>query len=184
VLIHAGASGVGIASILLSKLKNCKVIVTVGSDEKAELCKKYGADYAINYKTESFPDLVKKYTDDKGVSVLLDPVGSDYWEKNIQSLGSDGRYVLIGFLSGPKAPSFNMTPILVKRLKIIGTTLRSRPLDYKIELTQRVAELFPLFGEGKLKSVVDKVFSWDRASDAHQYVRENRNVGKVVITIN
>eukprot|EP01098_Paradermamoeba_levis_P005374 TRINITY_DN2269_c0_g1_i2.p1 TRINITY_DN2269_c0_g1~~TRINITY_DN2269_c0_g1_i2.p1 ORF type:complete len:419 (-),score=120.91 TRINITY_DN2269_c0_g1_i2:42-1160(-) len=181
-LIHAGASGVGSAAIQLAKMKKSRVIVTAGSDDKVEFCKKIGADLAINYKTQDFVHEVMKFTENKGVSVLVDCVGADYWEKNLQCLGLDSHFVVIGFLSGTKANSFNMAPILGKRITIHGTTLRSRSLAYKEKLTQDfVQTCLQLFVEGKLVPVVDKVFDWSQATDAHRYVRENKNLGKVVL---
>jgi len=185
ILIHAGASGVGCAAIQLVKQHHPdnKVIVTAGSAEKTEFCRKLGADLALNYKEQNWKDEIQNYTNGKGVDILLDFVGAPYWNDNIASLGMDGVMVFLGSLGGTQVSQpFDMGPILRKRLQIKGSTLRSRSLEYKQKLTQELSQfLLPRLQDGRLTGVVDKVFDWKEVASAHQYMSDNKNTGKIVL---
>ena len=132
VLIHAGASGVGTAAIQLAKhIINAKVIVTAGSKRKLDFCKELGADVVINYKEQSFDKEVLEATNGNGVDLILDFIGADYWNKNINSIKVDGRLVLIGILGGVEVEKLNLLSIISKRIQIIGTLLSPRSNEYK-----------------------------------------------------
>ncbi len=122
-LIHGGSSGIGTMAIQLAKAFGSKVIVTVGSQDKADACLKLGADHAINYKTEDFVAGVKTATNNAGANVILDMVGGEYIERNYDAAAIDGRVVQIAFLGGPKA-NVNFAKLMVKRLHHTGSTLR------------------------------------------------------------
>ncbi|SFI86073.1 NAD(P)H-quinone oxidoreductase [Thermoflavimicrobium dichotomicum] len=184
VLIHAGASGVGSAAIQLAKSIGAYSIVTVGSEKKKEFCLNLGANHAINYKQGPFLPEVMKYTDGKGVHLILDFVGAPYWEQNLESLQTDGRLVLIGTLGGTKLKETSIQKILMKRLQITGTTLRSRSVDYKAHLTKDFAAYaLPLFESGELKPVIDRIYSWHDVKEAHLYMETNQNMGKIILNI-
>ncbi len=181
-LIHAGASGVGTAAIQLALDAGARAIGTAGSDEKAAFCAELGA-IAINYKEQDFLAEVKKVSDGQGVDVILDPVGGSYLSRNIEALRRFGRLVNIGLLGGAKG-ELNMGHVLGKRLHIVGSTLRTRPLAEKIAITRRFeAEVWPKFTDGRLRPIVDTVFPITEAQAAHEYVQANRNIGKVILEI-
>ncbi|MEM7335771.1 MAG: NAD(P)H-quinone oxidoreductase [Chloroflexota bacterium] len=182
-LIHAGASGVGTAAIQLARAVDAVPFITAGSETKLARCRELGAELAINYKTDDFLTLVKGATDGIGVDVILDPVGGSYLERNIKALSRFGRLVNIGLLGGVNG-EINMALLLINRLKIVGSTLRSRPPAEKISITKKFESGFwPLLKEGTLKPIVDSTFSIRNAQEAHQYVRENKNVGKVILRV-
>jgi putative PIG3 family NAD(P)H quinone oxidoreductase len=182
VLIHAGASGVGTAAIQIVKALGAKAYITAGSDEKIQRCLKLGADLGINYKTESFDARLLAETEGTGVHMILDLVGASHWEKNIRSLAIGGRLLLVG-LSGGRKAELDMGPLLSKRITVIGSTLRSRPLQEKVALVEDFTRrAIPLFTEGRLKPVIDKSFPFEQVADAHRYIEKQTNFGKVVLT--
>lgn len=184
ILIHGGASGIGTSAIQLAKtLKNTNVIITAGSEEKCNFCKSLGADITINYKEENFKEKVLKSSRKGGVDFVLDFIGKNYFQHNIDVLREDGTMVLLAMLSGSKVDNINIAPILFKRLSIKGTTLRARSLEYKTKLVEEFSEKFlPMFETGELKVIVDKEFSWQQSPEAHTYMEENKNKGKIVLT--
>jgi len=183
VLIHAGASGVGTAAIQLARKVDATVFVTAGRDDKLKRCRELGADLAINYKEKDFLEKVLDATDGKGVDVILDPVGGNYFERNIKALSKFGRLVNIGLLSGGRA-EVDMSPILRNRLRITGSTLRNRPPSEKIQITQQFESGFwHLFKSGDLKPIIDATFPIRQAQKAHEYVAQNQNIGKVILLI-
>ncbi|MEM7798711.1 MAG: NAD(P)H-quinone oxidoreductase [Chloroflexota bacterium] len=184
ILIHAGGSGVGTAAIQLARETGATPFVTAGSQAKLDACQALGAQLMINYKEADFQEAVADATGGEGVNLILDPVGGAYLQKNISSLSRHGRMVVIGLLGGIKG-ELNIAQVLIKNLKIKGSTLRARPLSEKIEITQGfLSRFWPLFLDGTLKPVVDRTFPLNEAQAAHQYVAENRNTGKVVLMVN
>jgi len=184
ILIHAGASGVGTASIQLARESGAKIIITASS-EKHYICKELGAEILIDYKTQSFKDVVMKTTNKYGVDVIIDFIGADYFQDNIDCLTRDGRLILLATLSGGKVKEFDIRNILTKRLKIIGSTLRSRPLDYQIKLTKEFKDFaYEKIISGRIKPVIDKVYDWTEVSEAHKRMEENKNIGKIILRIN
>jgi len=183
VLLHAGGSGVGTAGIQMAREAGADVYVTAGSQAKLTACRELGARLAIDYKTQDFFEAVMKATDGKGVDLILDPIGAAYLDRNLKLLKVNGRLVNIGLLSGSTA-ELNLGAVLGKSLRIIGTRLRARPLAQKISITQKFKERFwPLLEAGRLKPVIDKIFPITEARAAHAYVRQNRNIGKVVLEV-
>ncbi len=183
VLIHAGASGVGTAAIQLANAAEATVFVTAGSDEKLMACRRLGAELAINYKQENFLERVLAATQDQGVNLILDPVGGSYLERNIKALKRFGRLVNIGLLGGSHG-EMNMGLILGKRLRIIGSTLRTRSPAEKIKITEQFQSgYWPLLRSGELKPIIDTQFPIENAQQAHEYVRQNKNIGKVILTV-
>ena len=184
VLIHAGASGVGTAAIQIAKEIGANVFVTA-SAAKHETCLQLGAEKAIDYKSEKFDKKILEYTNGKGADVIVDFISGPYFKQNLDSLNVDGRLILLATLGGGQVDEFDMRKILVKRLSIIGSTLRSRTLDYQIKLTKEFSSFaLERFKDGKLKPVIDSVFNWDEAAKAHKYMEENKNIGKIVLNIN
>jgi NADPH2:quinone reductase len=183
-LIHGGSSGIGTMAIQLAKALGSKVIVTVGSKDKADACLKLGADHAINYKTEDFVEATKKATDGAGADVILDMVGGDYIDRNYDAAAVEGRIVQIAFLSGtPKAPA-NFAKLMVKRLHHTGSTLRPRSNADKAAMVAAIeANVMQLLREGRIKPLIDSTFPLERAADAHRRMETSEHIGKIVLAV-
>lgn len=186
VLIHAGGSGVGTAAIQLAKqLGQAKVITTAGSKKKLDFCQSIGADVCINYKEQNFAEEVLKATNHQGVDLILDFVGASYWSKNLASIKVDGRWVLIGSLGGSEVEKINLMDLMLKRIQLTGTLLTPRSDAYKTALTADFSsKTLELFAGNKLHPIVDHVFSLDQIQQAHEYMEDNKNIGKIIIKVN
>jgi NADPH2:quinone reductase len=182
-LVHGGSSGIGTMAIQLAKAFGSKVIVTVGSKEKAEACRKLGADHAINYKTQDFVAEVKTVTSGAGVEVILDMVGGEYVERNYDAAAIDGRVVQIALLGGPKA-NVNVAKLMVKRLHHTGSTLRPRSNTDKATMVAAIeAKVMPLLRQGRVKPLMDSTFPLERAADAHRRMETSEHIGKIVLAV-
>jgi putative PIG3 family NAD(P)H quinone oxidoreductase len=183
VLIHAGASGVGTAGLQMAKQAGARVFVTAGSAEKIARCTELGADAGINYKEEDFAERVMALSDKAGVELVQDFIGAAYWDRNLRCLKVAGRMVMVGLMGGIKVEA-NLNVIMAKRLRIMGSVMRSQPLQNKIAITRRFQERWlPLLESGVLKPVIATSFPLADAAAAHRYMEENRNVGKILLTI-
>lgn len=183
VLVHAGASGVGTAAIQLAADAGGRVFATAGSAAKVARCRELGAEVAINYKEQDFAAEIMAATGGEGVDVILDPVGGGYLARNVALLKRFGRLVNIANLGGSQG-ELDMGRVLGRRLRIIGSTLRARPVAEKIAITRRFeAEVWPKLIDGRLQPVIDRVFPIAEAEAAHRYVAENRNIGKVILEL-
>ena len=181
-LIHGGSSGIGTMAIQLAKAFGAKVIVTVGSKEKADACLKLGADRAINYKTEDFVAEAKNATDGAGANVILDMVGGDYIERNYDAAAVEGRVVQIAFLGGTPKASANFAKLMVKRLHHTGSTLRPRSNADKAAMVAAIeAKVMPLLREGRIKPLIDSTFPLEKAADAHRRMETSEHIGKIVL---
>ena len=182
-LIHGGSSGIGTMAIQLAKAFGAKVIVTVGSAEKADACIKLGAGRAINYKTDDFVAETKAFTGGHGADVILDMVGGDYIERNYDAAAIEGRIVQIALLGGPKATA-NFAKLMVKRLHHSGSTLRPRSPHDKAAMVRAIeAKVLPLFREGRVKPLIDSTFPLEKAADAHRRMETSEHIGKIVLTV-
>ncbi len=180
-LIHGGSSGIGTMAIQLAKAFGAKVIVTVGSHDKADACKKLGADHAINYKTQDFVAEVKTATGGKGCEVILDMVGGDYVERNYDAAAVDGRIVQIALLGGAKA-TIALGKLMVKRLHHTGSTLRPRSNADKAAMVAAIeAKVIPLLRERRVKPLMDSSFPLEKAADAHRRMEGSEHIGKIVL---
>ncbi|KAH6996033.1 hypothetical protein BKA56DRAFT_609309 [Ilyonectria sp. MPI-CAGE-AT-0026] len=185
ILWHAGASGVSIAGIQLSRLAGAaKVFATAGSEEKCDfITKELGATAAFNYKTQNWMEEIMRHTENKGVDYIVDFVGGGYFQQNISAAARDGRIVILGTLGGDTVPEADISQILYKRLRIEGSTLRSRDEEYQGRLRNKLEEYLPSFESGRLKIYIDKVYPWEEIQEAHKHVEESKNVGKVICTV-
>jgi putative PIG3 family NAD(P)H quinone oxidoreductase len=185
VLIHGGSSGIGTTAIQLAKAFGASAIfATAGSKEKCEACEKLGATRGIDYRTEDFAEVVKAETGGKGVDVVLDMIGANYLEKNLASLAKDGCLSIIAFLGGNIADKVNLTPIMVKRLTITGSTMRPRTAEEKRAIRDDlVAQVWPLLEEGKLAPVIHSVLPFDDVVEAHRLMETSSHIGKIVVTL-
>jgi len=179
-LTHAGASGVGAAAIQLAKRLGAKVYASAGSADKLAFCRQLGADAAFNYK--ELPGFGQWTKEQGGVDLVLDPVGASHINENITALRRDGRLVVIGVMGGANA-QLNLGQLLVKRLRVQGSTLRSQPLEVKARLAQRLAERLEDFHAGRLQLTLDRCFALADVAAAHHYMENNANLGKIVLTL-
>ena len=183
-LIHGGSSGIGTMAIQLAKAFGAKVIVTVGSQDKADACLKLGADHAVNYKTEDFVEAVKKATGGNGADVILDMVGGDYIDRNYDAAAVEGRIVQIAFLSGTPKATANFAKLMVKRLHHTGSTLRPRSNADKAAMVAAIeAKVLPLLREGRVKPLMDSTFPLEKAADAHRRMETSEHIGKIVLVV-
>lgn len=181
-LIHAGASGIGTAAIQMAKQIGATVLVTVGSELKQHRMLALGADRAINYHQENFSTVIKELFP-TGIDVILDPIGGDYFSRNLQCLGTGGRLVQIAALKG-NPTELSLGRIIMKRLQIKGNSMRNRSLADKRAITARFKQHWlPLLANKKLQPIIDTVFPLEAVQKAHQYLESNRTIGKVILTI-
>ncbi|MDA2806491.1 NAD(P)H-quinone oxidoreductase [Nocardiopsis suaedae] len=181
-LVHGGASGIGTFAIQLARARGARVLVTAGGPEKAERCRKLGADAVIDYRSEDFPSRVKEETGGAGADVVLDIMGASYLDPNLRSLNVGGRLVVIGLMGGRKA-ELDLGRMLVKRQSVHATTLRSRPVEEKAGIVAGVAEhVWPLVERGEVRPVVDRTLPLAQAAEAHRAMESGAHVGKIVLT--
>lgn len=183
VLVHGGTSGIGTMAIALGKLFGVTVIVTAGSDDKCARALELGAAHAINYRDSDFVAEVKAITNGRGVDVVLDMVGGDYFARNLACLAEDGRHVSIAAQRGADA-EFKIRDVMRRRLTLTGSTLRARSVGFKTLLCQEIARnVWPFMAEGRLKPVIDRVFPLADAADAHRRLESGEHVGKIVLAV-
>lgn len=182
-LIHAGGSGVGTAAIQLVRAVGATAYATAGAEFKLEKCRELGAALAVNYKQMDWLPAIMAATNGEGVDVILDPVGANYLHRDLQALRENGRLVHIGLLSGRQA-ELDLGLVMGKSLRLIGSRLRPRPVAEKIAITTQFQERFwPLLANGTLQPIIDRVFPITDAGAAHEYVRQDQNLGKVILEI-
>jgi len=180
-LVHGGSSGIGTTAIQFAHAFGAKVFTTAGTPEKCRVCESLGADLAINYRETDFVTAVRQATDDRGVDLILDMVGADYFMRNLEALAMDGRLVLIGQLGGFKTEA-NLTPIMRRRLTVTGSTLRPRSVAEKGAIARALKEqVWPLYESGAVHVLVEKTFPLAQAADAHRLMESSAHTGKIVL---
>lgn len=183
ILIHAGGSGVGTAGIQIAKHAGARVFATTGTPEKIQNCITLGATAAINYKQSDFVAEIDRLTDGEGVDVVLDFIGAPYLNRNLQILKVKGRLLQVGLMGG-STTEIDLGVIMRRRLHVIGSVMRPQSLDEKIAITKRFVERWlPELKNGTLRPIIDKVFPLAKACQAHQYMEDNRNFGKIILKI-
>jgi putative PIG3 family NAD(P)H quinone oxidoreductase len=182
VLIHAAGSGVGVAATQIARVMGASLVAgTAGSAEKLARAAELGLDLGINYREQDFAEEVLRATDGKGVDVILDVIGAEYWERNLRALAVKGRMVVVGLMGGTGA-STNLGVLLQKRLQVRGTTLRARPMEEKATATRAFEKsVLPHIASGRVKVVIDRVYALRDAAEAHAYMATNANFGKIVL---
>jgi NADPH2:quinone reductase len=182
-LVHGGSSGIGTTAIQLAHALGARVFATAGSAEKCAACERLGAERGINYRDEDFVAVVKGATDGRGVDVVLDMVGGEYFARNIDALAVEGRLVEIATLKGVKA-EVNIQTIMQKRLTVTGSTLRARPIADKGVIADAVhARVWPLLESGAVKPIIHATFPLREAAAAHRLMESSAHIGKIVLTI-
>jgi len=183
VLVHGGGSGIGTASIALVREAGGRVFVTAGSEAKCERCRALGASLAVNYKTQSFAAEVRKATDGRGVDLVLDSIGAPYLADNLASLCVGGRLVMIGLMGGAKA-EIALGSLLLRRLQLIGSTLRGQSTGEKGSLVASFVERFgAALRAGRVRPVVDRVLPLAEAAQAHRLMKASEHFGKIVLRV-
>ncbi|KAL0939796.1 zinc-binding dehydrogenase [Colletotrichum truncatum] len=185
VLWHAGASSVSVAGIQLAKDAGASAIyATAGSQAKCDfVVRDLGATAAFNYKTEDWAERIKEATGGKGVDIIVDFIGGGYFQKNLDVAARDARIVVLGLLGGGRIEGADIDQLLYKRIRMEGSTLRSRDVEYQGRLRDRLEEYIPRFKMGKLKVVIDTVLPWEEIQKAHGMLEDNANSGKIICTI-
>lgn len=184
ILVHAAASGVGTALLTLAKKAGLTTIAVASQDDKLEVCKSLGAAKVINYKnTPEFQEEVLLFTDGKGVDIVADPVGASNAARNVASLAKDGRWVLYGFLGGAAIENFDLRPLLMKRISLLVTALKSRSNDYKRDLLKQVGEAVFENETLQVKPFIDTTFPMSKASECHSYMEQNTSIGKALLEV-
>jgi putative PIG3 family NAD(P)H quinone oxidoreductase len=182
-LVHGGGSGIGTAAIQLLRCAGVRSIVTAGSDEKCARCRELGADVALNYRAGPFAPQVLEATGGRGVDVVLDSIGAPYLEQHLACLATGGRLVLIGLMGGARA-EIHLGPIVAKRLSLIGSTLRARPVEEKAAIVRSFLARFGAdLAAGRLRPIVDRVLPLARAQEAHETLERSEHFGKVVLRV-
>ena len=180
-LVHAGASGVGTASIQIAKAIGARIAVTCSAG-KMDLCRTLGADIVLERSPTDWLTKAKTAIPE-GFDTIVDVVGGEEIDRNLQAVAMKGRIIQVGLMGGSTVP-VNVYALMGRRVSWIGTMLRARPIEEKIVLTRRFAsEMLPLFDSGVLKPVIDSRFPFDQIADAHRHMADNANAGKIVIDI-
>jgi putative PIG3 family NAD(P)H quinone oxidoreductase len=183
VLIHGGSSGIGLAAIGLARLVGAHPIVTVGNAQKAQFCREFGAEVAIDYRQEDFVARIKEITAKEGVDVVLDMVGGAYLQRNASALKRDGRLVLISFLQGSKV-EFDFMPVMIKRLTITGSTMRPRTVEEKGRIRDALLrEVWPGLASGRIRTQLFGVYPLEKAGEAHRIMESSQHIGKLVLQV-
>jgi putative PIG3 family NAD(P)H quinone oxidoreductase len=183
VLIHGGTSGIGTTAIQLAKAWGARVYATAGTEKKARACEALGAVRGIDYKTEDFVEVMRAETKGQGVDITLDMVAGSYVQRNLEIAAVEGRVVTISLLGGSRA-EINMGMMLMKRLTLTGSTLRSRTVAQKAAVADAVRKnVWPLLAAGKVRPVIFATFPLAEASEAHRLMETSNHIGKIVLTI-
>lgn len=180
-LVHGGSSGIGTTAIQLAARFGATVYATAGSDEKVRVCEELGATRAVNYREEDFVEVLREDTGGRGVDVILDMVGGDYVDRNIQLAAADGRIVNIAYLQGSRVEA-NLMPVMLKRLVLTGSTLRAREPGFKSALTRAVqAAAWPWIEAGEVRPIVHREFPFSEAVEAHRVMESSVHIGKLIL---
>ncbi|MDB5363976.1 MAG: NAD(P)H-quinone oxidoreductase [Rhodospirillales bacterium] len=183
VLIHGGTSGIGTTAIQLVKMLGGRAFATAGGPEKVQACERLGAERGIDYKTQDFVQVTKDLTGGKGVDIIIDMVGGDYVQRNIQAAAVDGIIVNIAFLHGSRV-EVDLNQVMRKRLTLTGSTLRPRSVEEKAVIARDLlTRVWPLLHSGAVKPVMFRTFPLAQAADAHRLMESSAHIGKIVLTV-
>jgi NADPH2:quinone reductase len=181
-LQQGGSSGIGITAIQLAKAFGVKVLATAGSEEKCQACRDFGADVAINYKTEDFVEVGKKFTGGRGVDAIFDMVGGDYIPRELDLLAREGRLCFVALMGGSKVKDADFGIIQRKHLTVTGSTLRSRSVEQKAQIVAALKDrVWPLWEQGKLRTCTYKTFPLVEAAKAHALMESSQHIGKIIL---
>jgi NADPH2:quinone reductase len=181
-LVHGGSSGIGTTAIQLARAAGVHVVVTAGNAEKCAACLQLGADLAVNYREQDFVEQVLAFTQGRGADVVLDMVAGSYVTRNVQCMAADGKLLIIA-VQGGKDAAFNAATVLMRRLSIIGSTLRSQPHAFKAAVASKLRKtVWPWIEQGKIRPVIHTCFDASQAAKAHALMESGLHIGKIVLT--
>ncbi|WII72125.1 NAD(P)H-quinone oxidoreductase [Bdellovibrio sp. 22V] len=182
-LVHGGSGGIGTTAIQMAHVRGVEVYTTVGKKEAVEACKKLGAARVILYNEEDFVAAVKEATNDRGVDVILDMVGGDYFARNLEALAPQGRLVQIATIKGTKV-ELDLRKMMFKRLTLTGSTLRARSVEEKSRIAHALEKnIWPLLNKGQLSPVIYRTFPLEKAREAHELMESSAHTGKIVLIV-
>jgi putative PIG3 family NAD(P)H quinone oxidoreductase len=182
-LVHGGTSGIGTMAIQVAHARGATVYATAGTDRKVEFCRSLGANVAINYRDELFDERIQTETEHAGVDVILDNMGAAYLERNVASLATGGRLIVLGLQGGVKG-ELNLGLLLVKRATVHAAGLRGRPLSEKAAIVAETqANVWPMIESGEVRPIIDRVLTLDDAAEAHRLVDSSEHIGKVLLRV-
>ncbi len=183
-LVHGGTSGIGVAAIQLARAFGAVPYATAGSPEKVAACLRLGAEAAIDYHAQDFVAEIRRLTDKRGVDLVLDMVGGPYFARNLACLAMDGRLVQIAFLHGAKVEQFDLTPIMVRRLCVTGSTMRPRTTAQKGAIAAELrARVWPKLDAGECAPVIHATFPLAEAAGAHALMESGAHIGKIMLRV-
>jgi NADPH2:quinone reductase len=183
VLIHGGASGIGTMGVIVSSTLGAEVYTTAGSDEKCRALEARGAKQAINYKTEDFETVLTELGLNNRINVILDMIGGDYIQKNLNLAAPEGRIVNIAYMNGFKA-EVNFAPLLMKRITMTGSTLRAQTFAQKAVMVQEIMEhIYPHMQSGRIKPLVDSIYPLEEVEQAHGHMLGGQHMGKIILKV-
>ena len=184
VLIHGGSSGIGSTALQLGREFGAHVFVTVGGASKVEACLKLGAEVAINYREQEFEKVVAERTNGRGVDMVVDIIGAKYFDRNLTSLGKDGRLVIIGTMGGNTVEQFNLGRVQAKRLSIMGSPMRPRTAAEKAVIANDLrAKVWPVLDAGRCAPIIHEVLPLAQAAQAHRLMESSDHIGKIVLRV-
>lgn len=182
-LVHGGSSGVGTATIQLARRAGARTAVTASTPEKLRACRQLGAELGIDYTEDDFVEAVRGWTEGRGVDVVLDMVGGDYLERNVEALALEGRLAIISVQHGTRG-TLDLRRLMTRRLSVMGSTLRARSATEKAAVAQTVrAHVLPGFDDGSLRPVIDQVLDWTEVQKAHRAMEAGGHIGKIVLRV-
>ena len=183
-LVHGGSGGIGVTAIQMAGAFGARVMTTVGNADKVAFCREAGADLVVNYREEDFVAAAGKFTDGRGLDVILDMVVGPYLERDLEAIALDGRIAVIAFMGGPKA-EIDIVKVLKKRVTITGSTLRPRSIEYKGGIAAALEkQWWPKLGDVRLQPVIHSVFPLAEAAQAHALMESSTHTGKIVLSVN
>ena len=182
-LVHGGSSGIGMFAIQLAKQLGATVLATVKNKKKSDFCYSLGADQVIQYSVENFHDILKGKNKIQGVDLILDMIGGDYFEKNIDLLRDEGRLVNIAFLKG-NSVKLDLSQLMMKRINLTGSTLRPRTVEFKSKVASELREtVWPLLDSQKIGVYIDSIFPLEKFTDAHMRMESGNHLGKIILSL-
>ena len=184
VLVHGASSGIGVTALQLAHEFGAEVYGTVGSDDKRAACLKLGTTAVINYRTTDFAAAIAELTAGQGVDVVLDMVGAAYFERNLRSLRTGGRLVVIAFLGGAKVEQFDLIPLMLRRLTVTGSTMRARTNAQKHAIADELRhKVWPVLAQGRCAPVIHSVFPLASVAAVHRLMESSQHIGKIVLQV-
>ena len=182
-LVHGGSSGIGMFAIQVAKQLGATVLTTVKNQEKSDFCYSLGADEVVQYSKQDFYNIFKSNNEKRGIDLILDMIGGDYFEKNIDLLNQEGRLVNIAFLKG-NSVKLDLSKLMMKRINLTGSTLRPRTTEFKSKIAEELREtVWPLLDTQKIRVHIDSIFPLEKFKDAHIRMENGNHLGKIILSL-